>query len=170
MPYPSWGQADPPSEVALVDGFAPCGDHWVAHGSIIKIDELVCVFTFIHAVGLCCRFGGCWDHRVWCFPHHFVRGLAKLWGLNCTTLGGFFSIVCYLTPCLVKNTSQPASARVAADKRLLLSPDMWYACFSGWGNFGKRRVALPDMVRVSPDVCIIVFIGRVVMSVLVHQV
>ncbi len=41
---------------------------------------------------------------------------------------------------------------------------MQYACFADWGSFDSKRVVLPDVVRVSPDGCMIVLTGRVVAS------
>ena len=51
-PYPVGGEASPPSEVALVNCLDPRGYHRVAHGGIVKLNELLCVVAFIDAVGL----------------------------------------------------------------------------------------------------------------------
>ena len=40
---------------------------------------------------------------------------------------------------------------------------MRYASLASFGSLGKRRVTLPDVVRVSLDGCIIVLGGKVVM-------
>ena len=40
---------------------------------------------------------------------------------------------------------------------------MRYASLASGGSLGKSRVTLPDVVRVSPDGCIIVLGGKVVM-------
>ena len=59
---------------------------------------------------------------------------------------------------------QPESARTAMDNRLLVRPDIWYACFVDRGKFCKEIVALPEVVRVLPDGCMIVFTDTVVAS------
>ncbi len=95
----------PPSEVSSVDGFAPCGYFWVAHGGIIKVDELVCIFTFIYAVGLWERFG--WQAHV-SFPWNdvvlivFQGDSPESGGWVAPPSEDYFAIVHYLTPCLVK--------------------------------------------------------------------
>ena len=41
---------------------------------------------------------------------------------------------------------------------------MQYACFADWGSFDSKKVALPAILRVSQDGCMIVLTGRVVAS------
>ena len=38
---------------------------------------------------------------------------------------------------------------------------MQYACFADWGSFDSKKVALPAILRVSQDGCMIVLTGRV---------
>ncbi len=63
-----------------------------------------------------------------------------------------------------KKTSHSVSARTAANNRSLVNPDIGYACFADWGSLGKERKTLPDVVRVSPDGCMIVLTGSEVAS------
>ena len=44
-----------------------------------------------------------------------------------------------------------------------MRPAIRFASLAAGGSFGKSRVTFPDVVRVSPDGCMIVLGGRVVM-------
>ena len=46
------GEPSPPSEVAKVDGFDPCGYDRIAHGGMVELDELLGVAAFVDVVGL----------------------------------------------------------------------------------------------------------------------
>ena len=44
-------EAWPPFEVPGFNGLAPSGDSGESHGGVVKLDELVGVFTLVNAVG-----------------------------------------------------------------------------------------------------------------------
>ena len=48
--YSRGGKPWPPSEVASIDGFAPCGYDWMTHCCMIELNQLLGVVAVVYAI------------------------------------------------------------------------------------------------------------------------